>query len=261
MNAEKDLDSFRKFLETIPLEKLRKETKEIKWVEQDLPKEILPLESIFRYYWEKKEFLDFDKWFDDFWQELHSNPQKKEILEQFKSYYFDNADNEWFKKGFRARMYRTWISVLTQLDFCYVFAYISEKFGKKYNLIVNAELDRKGIDLRVVKNNLRIDFQVAKISERKEARSAPRKKNTTINIPYPVFNLKKLQQLVESKRVKPENKKKYKSIIDAFNKYFKTLKNGFIVFNEEFVEGIVQNIEDINKLKNFIDKVYKDLKP
>lgn len=34
-----DLEKYRKFLETIPLAKYREELKDIKWVEQDLPKE------------------------------------------------------------------------------------------------------------------------------------------------------------------------------------------------------------------------------
>jgi hypothetical protein len=49
----------------IPLVKYREELKDIKWVEQDLPKEILPLRSIYKYYWEKREFLDFEEWFEN----------------------------------------------------------------------------------------------------------------------------------------------------------------------------------------------------
>lgn len=44
----KDLQRFREFLSSIPLDKYREELKNVKWVEQDLPKEILPLSSIFK---------------------------------------------------------------------------------------------------------------------------------------------------------------------------------------------------------------------
>jgi hypothetical protein len=64
---ESDLQRFRDFLGKIPLVKYREELKDIKWVEQDLPKEILPLHSIYKYYWEKREFLDFEEWFEKFW--------------------------------------------------------------------------------------------------------------------------------------------------------------------------------------------------
>jgi len=61
-NPIKDLDKYRKFLEKIPLAEHREKLKDVKWVEQDLPKEILPLASIFKYYWETRDFLNFEKW-------------------------------------------------------------------------------------------------------------------------------------------------------------------------------------------------------
>jgi len=42
-NPITDLGEYRKFLEVIPLNRYREELKDIKWVEQDLPKEMLPL--------------------------------------------------------------------------------------------------------------------------------------------------------------------------------------------------------------------------
>lgn len=112
-NPIKDLGKYREFLETIPLDKYRKELKDIKWVEQDLPREMLPLASTFKYYWEERQFLSFEEWFGVFWKGLNANPQSREALKQFKKYYFDKDNDGWFKKGFKARMYRTWISVLT----------------------------------------------------------------------------------------------------------------------------------------------------
>lgn len=167
MNTSENLKKFREFLETIPLEKYREEFKDIKWVEQDLPDALLPIDSIFKYYWKDKNFLSFEKWFEIFWEEILNSAERKEALEKFKKYYFDRSidQNNWFKRGFKARIYRTWVSVLTQLDFCYMFEYVNSKLNKNLIIDCNAELDLKGIDAKV--ND--VEFQVKKISHRKEA--------------------------------------------------------------------------------------------
>jgi hypothetical protein len=224
----------------------------MKWVEQDLPKKMLPLASIFEYYWEKRQFLIFDEWFEAFWEELNTNPQSKEALKQFRRYYFDKNNNGWFKKGFKARMYRTWVSVLTQLDFCYMFEYICVKEGKNLQLECNAELDAKGIDARV--NN--IGFQIAKISQRKEARTAGGKK-TVVTIPYAVFNVEEFERRCESPRVK--DKTGYRKALDSFYKYFIRLQNGFVIFNENYLKPIIDNIENIEKVRKTVEKISLEL--
>ena len=207
-----DLKGFRDFLGKIPLSRYRDELKDIKWVEQDLPKEILPLHSIYRYYWDERNFLDFEEWFEQFWKEINENQESRKKLKEFKKYYFnrDLEENDWFKKGFKARMYRTWISILTQLDFCYMLEYICKKKGKNLKLECNAELDMKGIDVKVGE----INFQVAKITQRKEARSGKRKMKI-IQVPYAVFNIEELKRKLESPRTK--NKIKYEIY---FGKWF-----------------------------------------
>jgi len=109
-NSINDLKKYREFLETIPLDKYREELKSVKWVEQDLPKEMLPLASIFKYYWNERIFLNFEEWFENFWEELNTKLENKQALKEFKKYYFDKNGDGWFKKGFKARMYRTWVS-------------------------------------------------------------------------------------------------------------------------------------------------------
>ena len=249
-----DLERFRRFLESIPLEKYREELKTIKWVEQDLPREILPLESIFKYYWEKKEFLSFEDWFEDFWSEINISQEKKEALEGFKRYFFDRGldENDWFKKGFKARMYRTWISLLTQLDFCYVFEHVASKKKLNLSLVCNAELDAKGIDAMV--ND--IGFQIAKISERKEAR-AGKTRRKILPIPYAVYNLDKINRKISNPRTR--NKAKYIKMLEVFYKYFSVLKNGFVVFREDYVERIVDNINDFNGLREIIFEIQNEL--
>lgn len=251
-NPIEDLKKYHKFLETIPLGKYREELKDIKWVEQDLPMEILPLASIFKYYWEERRFLSFDEWFEIFWKELNTNPQSKEALKRFKKYYFDKNNDGWFKKGFKARMYRTWISVLTQLDFCYMFEYVSAKEGKNLQLKCNADLDARGIDARVMD----IDFQVAKISHRKEARTAGGKKRV-VTIPYAVFNIEELERRCYSPRVK--DRSEYQKTLSSFRKYFAQLQNGFIVFKENYIRPIIDNIDSIEKVRKVIRQILLEL--
>jgi len=253
-NPHEGLKKFRDFLGSIPLDKYREELQEIKWVEQDLPKEILPLASIFKYYWEERKFLEFDVWFETFWREINTTPESKKALEKFKRYFFNKSLEEdgWFKKGFKARMYRTWVSVLTQLDFCYMFEYVCDKEGKNLKLECNAELDAKGIDAKV--ND--IGFQVAKISQRKEARTVGGKK-TIITIPYAVFNIEEFERRITSPRVK--DKSGYQKALKSFHKYFILLKNGFVVFNEEYLKQIIDNINDVEKVRQTVKEISIEL--
>ena len=253
-NAATALQSYRKFLESIPLDKYRGKLKDVKWVEQDLYPELLPLGSIFRNYWHEQNFLDFESWFEQFWEELHSNPASLVPLKHFKKYYFDKDNDGWFKLGFKARMYRTWVSVLTQLDFCYIFLYVCEKQGKHLRLEANAELDAKGVDLRVGQ----LDFQVAKITHRKEARPSGAEKKK-IAIPYAVYNVDEYVRLSHSPRVSPANRTKYRNSLQAFHKYFIYLKNGFVVFSELYVDQIVTNLDNPLKLRATINKMLLEL--
>ncbi|MBE0478933.1 TaqI family restriction endonuclease [Candidatus Aerophobetes bacterium] len=251
-NPENDLKKYRDFLETIPLNKFREELKNIKWVEQDLPKEMLPLTSIFKYYWDERQFLSFDGWFETFWKELDNNSQSKEALKQFKKYYFDKDNDGWFKKGFKARMYRTWVSVLTQLDFCYVFEYACAKEEKDLQLEANAELDVRGIDAKVSD----IGFQVAKVSQRKEARTASGKK-TVVTIPYVVWNPDKLKEKIRNPRTRIKDI--YQKMINSFEKYFIKLPNGFVVFKENYLKVIIDNIDNIEVVRKAVKKISLEL--
>lgn len=256
-NSIDNLKKYRKFLEGIPLDKYRLEFKNVKWVEQDLHQLILPLASIFENYWEKQNYLNFEEWFNDFWCELSQNQSKakkftdlKELVRAHRKFYEDIVNNNLDKRvflGFKARMNRTWISVLTQLDFCYMFAYMCNKLCRNIPLECNAELDMKGVDAKVGK----IEFQVAKMSERKEARGKKRK----LTIPYPVFEIDELERKSESPRVLAGNREKYKKMLKAFSKYFVLLKNGFVVFSEDYLKLIIKNIESIEKLREVVKQI------
>lgn len=116
----------------------------------------------------------------------------------------------------------------------------------------NAELDERGIDARVKK----IDFQIAKISRRKEARTAGGKK-TIVAIPYAIFNVEEFERRSESPRVK--DKTGYRKALDSFHKYFVRLQNGFVVFNENYLRPIIDNIDSIEAVKRTVKKISLEL--
>jgi hypothetical protein len=257
------LNSYRKFLESIPLQELGEETRPVKTVEPDW-REDLNLniwKTIYTNYWEKGNFLSFDKWFGILWAKLESGEILKEFeeyCEAFLKYYRKNQwrtlTDDWFKTGFRARLFRLWTSALTQLDFCYVFMYICEKQDKEMSLQANAELDARGVNLRVGA----LDFQIAKISERSEARRG-RPSKVKIDVPYPVWNLQELERLSQSTRVSLINQQRYKNQLNAFHKYFLLLNNGFVVFSEHYVEQVVSNLSNPEKLKAVIERLLAEL--
>ena len=259
-NPLEDLKKYRYFLETIPLDEYRKKLKDIKWMEQDLVPQLFPLKSIYTNYWEGADFLSFEDWFDKFWNELQQNqPQKikdlKELVRAHRKFYEDKVNNNLNNKvflGFKARMYRTWISVLTQLDFCYMFEHICAKEGKDLQLESNAELDAQGIDARI--ND--IGFQIAKISQRKEAAKILRKKKVVL-IPYVVWDIDELKQKLQNPKTRI--KSIYQKMINSFEKYFVRLENGFIVFREGYLKIIIDNIENIEAVRKAVKKISLEL--
>ncbi|MDO8735021.1 MAG: TaqI family restriction endonuclease [Elusimicrobiota bacterium] len=263
-NPVKNLDNYRHFLSSIPLSKYREELI-IKWVEQDLHSALFPQKSIFHYYWDEKEFLGFEEWFDAFWNNLITDKNLLEKVEDFKAlvrahrkFYEDKINSEHEKRfflGFKARMYRTWISVLTQLDFCYLFDALCVK--KKMNLKVecNYELDViEGIDAKVNE----VGFQIAKISDRKVAQKISRKKRV-ITIPYAVFPLEEYKRKSQSSRVQEKSRIAYKNALVAFHKYFISLDNGFVVFHENYLSPVIDNINDIDKINEIVKQITLEL--
>ncbi|MCX7757187.1 MAG: TaqI family restriction endonuclease [candidate division WOR-3 bacterium] len=261
-DANNDLIAYRAFLESIPLEDFRKELKDIKFVEQDLHPLLFPLASIFEYYWEKREYLPFELWYKNFIAQIEQNEKKKaklsdlkELVRAHRKFYDDTVNNNLngkFQMGFKARMYRTWVSVLTQLDFCYMFEYLCAKNKLALTIECNADLDASGIDAKVNE----IGFQIAKISQRKEALKIGRK-TKVIEVPYVVWDLNKIKEKIKNPRTKKRDV--YQNMLDTFNKYYIQLKNGFVVFKESYINEIINNINDIDKLKSIIKRISLEL--
>ncbi len=235
---EQLLKSFETFLASIPIEKYRKELMPIKTVEQDLPKTLNPLPNLYQTYWtnESKTFIDYEQFFENWWKS-HLNQ-----IDEFIRQYFWGCSLEFVYLGFKARLYRIFISVLTQFHFVYLW-----KAYCDYPIEASADLDIKGIDALVHINNFRVALQIKKETYRSEARErgrfATRKQDVDLNVevPYTVMPPEEWQKKI-SKAKKEETKEQYKLFSCLTKNYQDWLENGFVIFKQSYskvVEGFI----------------------
>ncbi len=241
-NWKEDLKKFENFLKNIDIKKYAY-LRQIKTVEQDLPRDLLPLEIYYRYYWETTDFKDYNDVFKIYWSEK-LNPYIYEFIKK----YFYGCSLQFVEEGFRARLYRIWMSILTQFHFQYLW---NALFVEK--LISSAELDMMGIDAIVELDNIKVAIQVKKVSYRREAsdRRFTRRQQThadiIVEVPYLVIDIEELKNKLNNPRVRESTKIKCQNALDTFNKNFIKLDNGFVIFKKEYVKHIYQVI--LEKIK------------
>ncbi|MEM4134711.1 MAG: TaqI family restriction endonuclease [Candidatus Micrarchaeia archaeon] len=245
---KEDKNKYEEFLQSIDIQKYAY-LKTIKTVEQDLPREILPLEIYYEYYWEKLDFKDYDEIFKIYWS------KKLEHICEFIKKYFYGCSFQFVEEGFKSRMYRIWMSILTQFHFQYLWnAMFQEKIES------NPELDMKGIDALVTIENKNVGIQVKKVSFRREAsqrRFTKRQQNLVdidiiVEIPYLVIDVDSINNKISSQRTKEKTKRKYQEILKVFEKNFIRYGNGFVVFKEEYLKNIYRKIKE--KIKEDISQ-------
>lgn len=232
-NWKTDLKKLVDFLKNIEVQKYA-HLRQIKTVEQDLPRELLPLEIYYSYYWDTTDFKDYDEIFKIYWREK-LNPYIYDFIKK----YFYGCSLQFVEEGFKARLYRIWMSILTQFHFQYLWnALFKEK------LISSAELDMMGIDAIVELNKIKIAIQVKKVSYRREAsdRRFTKRQQThadiVVEVPYLVIDVDELKSKILNPRVRETTKVKCKNALDVFNKNFIKLDNGFVIFREEYLRHI-----------------------
>lgn len=228
------LTRFEDFLSTIPLDRYRAELEPVKTVEQDLPRELNPLPAIYSNYWVNKpaEFPNYEDFFHSWWTE-HLRP-----LDAFIRKYFWGCSHEFVYLGFKARIYRTFISVLTQFHFSYTWlAYC------KSPLEASADLDMRGIDALVHCNEWTVALQIKKETYRAEARERRRfarrilHANFTIEVPYTLVRPDEWQKRIEKAR-NPERKRQHELLAMVAMKFQRWLPNGFVVFQPAYPQLI-----------------------
>lgn len=208
---------FEKFLESINLNAYRQKYRPIKLVEMDLPKEIQAIEMLYKIYWDKKKFLDFE----DFYKE-YLNSKKSEI-ELFRQKI--TMCKDCFYRGLPARIYRTWASIITQIH----AGYIAESVFGDEIVTMSAELDHQGADFQVKYRGVVLNYQVKKATFSREVRTEKKSKKIIpgkfIDIKYEVPSD---DYFANPKKKDGTDKLPYARFIA--NKELKRLPNGFIVF-------------------------------
>ncbi len=261
MNAESLLQKFEAFLESIPLERYRAELEPIKTVEQDLPKELNPLPAIYAHYWKSipENFPDYENFFQTWWTE------HLPFLDVFIRKYFWGCSHQFVYLGFKARIYRTLISVLTQFHFAYLWlAYC------QLPLEASAELDMKGIDAQIECEGTLVALQVKKETYRAEARErvrfAPKKLKAQLIIEIP-YTIKRPEDFLKSLKRTKEREHSLKMFAFLAQNFQRWLHNGFVVFRpeyprfiEEFVRKLIQQkregiVEWDETLKYLMDRL------
>ncbi|CUS99323.1 TaqI family restriction endonuclease [Candidatus Chrysopegis kryptomonas] len=252
-NWKEDLNKFENFLGSIDMQKYAY-LREIKTVEQDLPKDLLPLEIYYRYYWDTTDFKDYDEIFEIYWSEK-LNP----CIYNFIKKYFYGCSLQFVEEGFKARLYRIWMSILTQFHFQYLW---NALFDDK--LVSTPELDMMGMDAILDLNEMKIAIQVKKVSYRREAsqRGFTKKQRTYADIiveaPYLVIDIDEIENKIANSKVGESKKNEYINLLRIFEENFSKLENGFIIFNEKYLNHVREVILDKLKVTEKGEKITYD---
>lgn len=232
------LAQYEQFLATIPLDEYRKSLMPVKTVEQDLPRDLNPLPDIYRHYWVQSVpadgFPDYESFFADWWQG-HLVP-----LDRFIRQYFWGCSYEFVRTGFKARLYRTLISVLTQFHFAYLWCEVCS-----FPLTTTADLDMKGVDAALtLPDGQSAALSVKKVTQRREAagegrfslRQAKPWKHF-IEVAYTIEPAEEIRDKV--RRARQDNTRaRYRLYYELATKLQCRLPNGFVVFSPDYPRGV-----------------------
>lgn len=217
MDKKQLAGSFVKFLASIALKKYRAAYRPVKIVEMDLPKDIQAIDLLYSVYWGEKRFLSFE----DFYVEYLAKYKKP--IEDFRKK--TTMCKSCFYRGLPARIYRTWASIITQIQAGYVAAAVFT--GGVVSM--SGELDHQGADFQVRYQGKILNYQVKKETFSREVRRAKTMKDKLegefIDIGYFVPS--------DAYFENPRNKKgEYRKPYLRFknDETLERLPNGFIVF-------------------------------
>ncbi|MGZ9756123.1 TaqI family restriction endonuclease [Mycoplasma sp. 4423] len=239
-------NAFNEFLESINLDLYRSRYKNIKIMEADMPKEIQALDAIYQVYWNNNNFLDFDDWYLNYYL---TDDMKAKIL-NFNKNHIGLCECCLFK-GIEARIYRTWASIITQIQAGYCCQRV---FGKE-NVFQSSDLDRNGIDILIDYKGVKIGIQIKKETGRKEIRnriSLVRKQsivNKVIDIYYTVITDEQVEKCKYVKKTKEHNQGDYKDYaylygLNGDSPYLQKLSNGFVIFTLKYFQEIKDLIDN-----------------
>lgn len=211
-----NLNEFDKFLKTVNLKGYRKKYSHIKIVEMDLSKNIQAIKLLYKIYWDEKKFISFDNFYKRYLKE------KKSAIKIFKIK--TTMCDDCFDRGLKARIYRTWAGLITQIH----AGYVAESVFGKGAISMSEEIDHQGADIRVKYKGHFLNYQVKKTSysgvmSRKPLPRKNKLEGKPIDIKYEVPTC-----LSDPKTKKGEYRKPYLRFIK--DKRTKSFENGFVVF-------------------------------
>lgn len=198
----------------------------------DLPKNIQALTTIYDQYWHNKDNLlfplSFDKYYEIYWQ-----THKTDIIAFWDKTGF-GKDCDCFIKGLKARIYRTWASLITQIH----AGYVAESIFGSGSVKMGPELDHKNVDILIenADGSIKLKIQIKKETHRPEI--ARMQKNVTsdnnvIDIYYIVPSPTDYQNpYYKIARRQGELRDSLKEFVEFGNPNgtLTRLKNGFVVF-------------------------------
>lgn len=212
------VQKFDNFLQSVDLKSYRDMYRPIKIVEMDLPKEIQAINLLYKIYWNKKEFLSFEKFYEEYLKEYGVDIKKFQEK--------TGMCEKCFSKGLPARIYRTWASIITQIH----AGYVAESVFGAGTVSMSGELDHQGADFQILYKGKILNYQVKKKSFSGEVRRGKGGVKKQIDGEFVDINYE-----VPSSEYFDNPKKKdggYKLPYKRFqeNKELKRFPNGFVVF-------------------------------
>src|SRR3972149_7926029 len=207
-----------KCFQSLAPEPHRARCRPIKIVEMDLPKEIQAINLLYKIYWDKKKFLSFEKFYEEYLREYRTE------IDNFQEK--TGMCEKCFNKGLPARIYRTWASIITQIH----AGYVAESVFGKGAVAMSGELDHQGADFQVIYKKKILNYQVKKKSFSGEVRRGEggvknKIEGEFIDINYEVPSSDYFEN---PKKKDGKYKLPYKRFQD--NKELKRFSNGFVVF-------------------------------
>ncbi len=213
------ISSFETFLQTVDLAAYRALYSSVKIVEMDLPKNIQAVQLLYTVYWDERKFLSFDDFYERYLAE------KKDAIEEFRIK--STMCEDCFYRGLKARIYRTWAGLITQIH----AGYVAESVFGPGTVSMSAELDHQGADIRVEYRGRFLNYQVKKtaysgVVGRKPQAQKSKLEGESIDINYEVPNI-----LSDPKTKAGEFRKPYLRFME--DKRTRHFPNGFVIFTEE----------------------------
>src|SRR3972149_10210876 len=207
-----------KCFQSLAPEPHRARCRPIKIVEMDLPKEIQAINLLYKIYWDKKKFLSFEKFYEEYLREYRTE------IDNFQEK--TGMCEKCFSKGLPARIYRTWASIITKIH----AGYVAESVFGDGTVAMSVDLDHQGADFQVNYMGQVLNYQVKKKSLGTEVeQEKPKAKNplpgSFVDIKYEVPSSDYFEN---PKKKDGEYKLPYKRFQD--NKELKRFPNGFVVF-------------------------------